>query len=216
MGLGAALMASSAIQGGLGYAGAKSASGSSKDAILASMWAENQNRKRRAKTLEPLTRVGIDSVRRIQNGIDLDPAQLENDPFYQFQFQQGLDAVQGSAAARGMLDSGRALKELMGYGQGMASSQLDKGYNREMNRLQYLAGLGSNALGQVAGGGSIVPQVAANAMNNQGMYSIMGSQAGADALSGIVQGGMIGASGASLKDLLGLPTSGATNWGIYG
>lgn len=43
---------------------------------------------------------------------------------YQDQLKQGTDAITGSAAARGNLNSGATLKALQGYGQGLANRSL--------------------------------------------------------------------------------------------
>lgn len=55
---------------------------------------------------------------------------------YQFQYNQGQQALERSAAARGMSGSGNVLAELMKYGQGQAS----QAYDTEANRLAALSG----------------------------------------------------------------------------
>lgn len=69
----------------------------------------------------------------------------QQDPGYQFQLQQGNTAINNAMAARGMGNSGAALKELTRYGQNLASQEYDKVYNRENNRLSMLAGMGQSA-----------------------------------------------------------------------
>lgn len=59
-----------------------------------------------------------------------------SDPSYNWRFGQGLEAVNRTEAARGMLGSGNRLAELMKYGQGMASTE----YGNQFNRLASLAG----------------------------------------------------------------------------
>lgn len=66
---------------------------------------------------------------------------LMNQPGVQFQYNQGLDAIQRAASARGMLGSGRLLQSLADYGQGMASQQ----YGATLDRLSQLAGVGQQA-----------------------------------------------------------------------
>ena len=63
---------------------------------------------------------------------DFDPNSInvEQDPGYQFRLQQGQQSVQNSQAARGLQGSGGALKELMNYGQGLASQEYGNAYNR--------------------------------------------------------------------------------------
>jgi len=62
-------------------------------------------------------------------------------PDYKFTFDQGQRAVNSGLAARGLSNSGRAMKELTRYGQGAASTQL----NNYRNQLAALAGVGQTA-----------------------------------------------------------------------
>lgn len=62
------------------------------------------------------------------------PSSIQNDPSYQFRLGQGEQAINRSAAAKGMLGSGNVLAELAKYGQGMASEELG-------NKTNTLAGL---------------------------------------------------------------------------
>jgi hypothetical protein len=55
---------------------------------------------------------------------------FQEDPGYQFRLQQGTNAVQNSAAAKGSGLSGATLKALQRYGQGFASNEYNTGYNR--------------------------------------------------------------------------------------
>ena len=53
-----------------------------------------------------------------------------SDPSYQFRMSQGTEAVNRSMAANGGLGSGSQLAELTQYGQGLASSEYDKQFQR--------------------------------------------------------------------------------------
>jgi len=64
------------------------------------------------------------------------PDSIANTGAYQFQYNQGQQALERSAAARGMSGSGNVLAELMKYGQGQAS----QAYDTEANRLAALSG----------------------------------------------------------------------------
>jgi hypothetical protein len=66
---------------------------------------------------------------------------IQNLPGYQFNLQQGNQAVQRNLAANGLLDSGAAQKALTQYGQG-AAMQASGQY---LNGLQSLAGLGQSS-----------------------------------------------------------------------
>lgn len=64
-----------------------------------------------------------------------------SDPSYQWRLEQGQQALERSAAARGGLMSGRNLKDLTDYGQGAASQE----FQNEFSRLGTIAGYGQNA-----------------------------------------------------------------------
>lgn len=72
---------------------------------------------------------------------------ITNQPGYQAELSQGLDAIQKNQAARGLLGSGGMLKELMGFGQGT----LSKYYDNTLNRLQALTQQGQQAATSTAG-----------------------------------------------------------------
>lgn len=61
---------------------------------------------------------------------------LDNDPGYQFRLDQGTQALQQSAAARGTLNTGGTLQDLVNYGQNYASSEYGNAYNRALGTYQ--------------------------------------------------------------------------------
>ncbi len=98
---------------------------------------------------------------------------IQDDPGYQFRLNQGMKAVQQSAAASGALNSGGAVKALTQYGQGFASNEYQNAFNRHQTQLQNLfqgAGLGLQATGQDAGLQSgVVGQQVGNLTNNSNL-----------------------------------------------
>lgn len=70
-----------------------------------------------------------------------------SDPSYQWRMEQGQKALERSAAARGNLMSGGHLKSLANYSQGLASTEYQNEYNRQMQ----LANLGAKTASQQAG-----------------------------------------------------------------
>ena len=68
-------------------------------------------------------------------------ARLEALPGFQFRRDQGRQAVERSAASRGLLESGAVLKELERFGQGLASES----FGEEFGRLAQLASLTGDA-----------------------------------------------------------------------
>ncbi len=81
-------------------------------------------------------------------------------PGYEFRLQEGMDAIDGSAAARGGLFSGRTLRALNDYGQGMASQE----YGTFMDRTRDLVGIGQASAGQTAAAGANFANGASNAL----------------------------------------------------
>jgi hypothetical protein len=79
-------------------------------------------------------------------------ADFQTDPGYQFRLGEGQKAIENSAAARGSLLSGGAMKALQKYGQDFASTEYQNAYNRfnsdqtnQYNRYAGLAGTGQTA-----------------------------------------------------------------------
>lgn len=106
------------------------------------------------------------------------------DPGYNFAMQQGNQAIERSAAARGGLNSGDTMKALDSYSQGLGAQQYQSAYNRftnnqnnTYNKLSTLAGVGQVANGQVANAGS-------NAANQIGQNQIGAANANAAATIG--------------------------------
>lgn len=118
------------------------------------------------------------------------------DPGYGFRLSEGLKAIQNSAAARGGLLSGAALKGISRYGQDLASNEYQNAYNRyqanqanQYNRLANIAGLGQTAnaalqqAGQnyASGAGNIAMQNAGNVGTGQ----LLAGQSRASAYGGL-------------------------------
>lgn len=94
--------------------------------------------------------------------------QLQMDPSYAFREQQGMKALQQSAAARGGLLSGSTLKGIQNYGQGLASTEYGNAYNRFMANREAVA----RGLGALAGGGMTAAGGMGNlASNLSGVYT---------------------------------------------
>ncbi len=79
-------------------------------------------------------------------------------PGYDFRMQQGLDAIDASAAARGGLYSGAAMRDAMKFGQDYGSAEFGNVFNM-------LGGLSSNGM-NAAGMNSAAAQNAANGVSN--------------------------------------------------
>jgi hypothetical protein len=89
---------------------------------------------------------------------------FQQTPGYQFAFDQGVQALDRSAASRGMLQSGAQQKALTRYGQGVANQE----YGNYLQRLQALSGTGQTATAQGAAAGQQYGQSAAGVAQNLG------------------------------------------------
>ena len=130
-------------------------------------------------------------------------AQLNNYPGYQFQLQQGDQAVQNSAAATTGAVSGPALKSLSQYNQGLAASnysnyfnQFQTQQNNIFNRLSGIATLGSNSAANLgttgAQLGTGIAQAQAGAAGSiAGGVAGAGNNIGNNALASVLYGGSL-------------------------
>jgi len=94
-----------------------------------------------------------------------------SDPSYAWRMQQGQQALERSAAARGQLLSGGHLKDLTNYSQGLASTE----YGNQFNRLMGIASMGENAAGQQAGYSNSYGNALANQQIDQGQANAAAS-----------------------------------------
>lgn len=124
-------------------------------------------------------------------------ADFQEDPAYNFDVQQGQQAIERSAAARGGLQNGGTLKAISNYGQQMASNEYQNAYNRFMqnkttnfNQLASIAGLAQTANGQMG-------QAGQNYATNAGNIATSGAnaQAGAQIAQGNVWGNTLSSLG---------------------
>lgn len=91
---------------------------------------------------------GIDPMTAYQqqtNPFQFDPT---SDPSYQFRLQEGLDAVEGSAAAQGGLFSGQTGKDLTNYAQNAASQEYQKAFGRDLATKDQVGQAYGRAFGQ--------------------------------------------------------------------
>ena len=136
-----------------------------------------------------------------------------SNPAYQFQLKQGQQALDRSSAARGMGYSGAQMKGALQFGQGLASQQYDKEYNRAsgefgdyFNRLAGLSQGGQQAAGSMAQAGSNYASNAGNTFANlsNAQTSILGQQANARASGYAGQANAINGGLNSLTNLYAL------------
>lgn len=118
-----------------------------------------------AKTnLEPWRAGGVKALAGMQDADfsrDFTANDFQKDPGYDFRMQEGMKALDRSAAARGSLQSGATLKALSRYNQDFAANEYNNAYNRfnadrdrRFGRLSSLAGMGQNAVNTTIGAGT--------------------------------------------------------------
>jgi hypothetical protein len=64
------------------------------------------------------------------------PVDMLNDPGYQFRLKSGEDALQRSAAAKGVLRTGGTLKDIIEYGQNFGANEYNNSFNRALAGFQ--------------------------------------------------------------------------------
>ena len=192
----AAAMVGAAAVGAAGsaYASKKSSSAAQTQAASADRASriQQENFEQTRKDLMPYKQAGDTSLSQLMGQMTPDGyfnqtytgQDIYSDPSYQFRLQQGQDAIQSSAAARGGLLSGATLKALQNYGQESASQEYGNAYNRfnadqtnRYNRLSNLVGIGQNAAAQVGNAGAQTAQAVAN-NTMAGANSIAAGQVG--------------------------------------
>jgi hypothetical protein len=123
---------------------------------------------------KPFYDVGVSAVNRLGSQAPFDPNAFnyQADPGYAFRLSEGNKALNASAAARGGMISGNALKAAQTYGQNMGSQEYTNAYNRYVQGYgintannQFLANMGqSSANNQANAIGNFGNAYAANTM----------------------------------------------------
>lgn len=132
--------------------------------------------------------------------------QARQTPGYQFQLQQGLDALQNSAAGKGSLLSGRTVADMNNYAQGVASTnyqnvfnnaltQYQSAYqtflNNQQNTYNMLSGQAGMGLNAASNSGNFVANMGgdiASLLGQQGSAQASGTMGAANAYSSILPG----------------------------
>lgn len=107
-------------------------------------------------------------------------------PDYQFRLNEGQKAIDRSAAARGGLLSGGAVREGARYASNLASGE----YGAFVDRLMQQAGLGSTGIGASAAAGAQTASNVGNAAMNAGNSRASAYLQSGQALNNSVQGGI--------------------------
>lgn len=106
---------------------------------------------------------------------DFSKNDFESDPGYQFRVEEGQKALERSAAARGGLMSGSALKDTVRLSQGLASQDYQAAFDRfqvnranKLNPLLSMTGAGQVAIGALGQAGQSMANGIGNALGQYG------------------------------------------------
>jgi hypothetical protein len=120
-----------------------------------------------------------------------DETTFQADPGYAFRLAEGNKALEHSAAARGGLLSGQAMKGAVEYGQNMGSNEYQNAFNRytserdnRYNQLLGLTNVGTNSAGAMTSAAGTMGANVANAQGNAGAAAASGYVGGANAING--------------------------------
>jgi hypothetical protein len=126
-----------------------------------------------------------------------DAGQVEREPGYAFGLQQGRNALEGSAAARGGLFSGNALKALTRYGNDYGTTKFNDAFERarstystNANTLGNLVNAGTGAATQMQNAGANFANNNANMLNSGAQYQGAAGIAGANAWGNAINQGI--------------------------
>lgn len=160
---------------------------------------------------QPFLTAGGNALTALQSGLGLGPgtgntgtgslnapftlADYQTSPGYQFQMQQGENAVLNNKSALGGVNSGNTLKALTSFGQGVANQDYWNAYNAYVNQqnqkfgqLQTVAGSGQNAAANLGALGTQVGASVGNNIVNAGNASAAGTVGSANAISNGING----------------------------
>lgn len=158
---GAAILGAAAIGAGASMYGASKASKSAEKAAKKQTKAQKEALAAQTALSKPYVEAGTNAMAQYQRLAPYQPfgmPQFEADPGYQFRMSEGLKALERSASARGLLQSGGTLKDITRFGQDLASQEYQNAFQRylaqreaSMEPYRYLTGVGqAAAAGQAA------------------------------------------------------------------
>ncbi len=207
MGLAAATIGAAVVGAGASiYSGSQQASAAKKGANT-QLQMYNQTR----SDLLPYMNAGTGVLPQINSLLGNGPggmqgalSTLQNYPGYQWAFGQGEQAVDRSAASRGMLLSGGQLRDVTSFGQGMADQLMNQYYGQLMG----VANMGANASAMTGQAGTQAAYGAAQGFQAAGTANAAGTMGAVN--------GLFGAGGALNQAMTayGANNAGAANGGL--
>jgi hypothetical protein len=141
----------------------------------------------------PWMQAGQRALGKLEAASDYTPfgmGQFTQDPGYAFRLKEGQRALDASAAARGGLISGNALRAAQGYGQEMGSQEYQNAFNRyqiernaKLAPLQSLAGVGQTTAQQLGQTGATNAANVGNYLTGGAAAQAAGQVGGANAIT---------------------------------
>lgn len=142
----------------------------------------------------PWLKAGERALTKLEGAVDYTPfgmKQFQADPGYAFRLAEGQKALERSAAARGGLISGAALKAAERYGQNVASDEYTNAFNRyqteraaKLQPLQSLAGVGQTTAANLGSAGAANAANVGNYLTSGAAAQAAGTVGQANALTG--------------------------------
>lgn len=173
------------VSGALSYGQA----GDAEDKLLAAQ-------KAAGRQLSPYNATGLQANQMLNSdlrsgalGGTFNPGDLTADEGYQFRLQQGQQALERSMAARGLGESGAALKAAQDYGQGLAAQTYNDAYQQWLQQQQQRYGMLSGQSGQGLQAAGGLADIAGNVGNIQANAGVARSNIIGGTLSSILGGG---------------------------
>ena len=188
------MAAATVVSSLIGSSASKKAASTQADAANRAADLQMQQFERQVELQEPWRQAGITALNKLTPlATEYTPfgmQQFQQDPGYAFRMQEGMKALERSAAARGGLLSGGMLRGAQQYGQGLASQEYMNAFNRyqaernaRLNPLQSLAGVGQTATNQLGQAGQTMASNVGQALGAAAQARASGYIGGANALS---------------------------------
>jgi len=208
----AGIAAGGSILGGLiGASGAKKAAKAQAQAAREQLALQREMFGRQQEFLSPYQQAGLEGQNELMRLLGLrgdrasagygsltqpfSQTQFEADPGYGFRMAEGMKALERSAAARGGLLSGSALKGIQRYGQDLASQEYQNAFQRYQAErqaryapLQNLMASGQQAAGALSGAAGGFGAAGGQALADVGAARASGYAGSANALNAALSG----------------------------
>lgn len=187
----------SAVVGGI--ASGKAASAQERAAAEGAA-AQERMFNRQVQLQEPFRQAGVNALPELVAASRYEPftmAKFQADPGYAFRLKEGLRAIENSALASGMGQSGATLRGITRYGQQLGSEEFTNAFNRyqaeraaRLNPLQSLTGMGQTTATTLAGQAGQYGQSLASNAATMGNIRASGYMGTANALTNALGQGL--------------------------